>query len=325
MMSHLPLFPEQASTVAAQVDTLFFFMIAVSAFFSLLIASLVIYFAIRYRRRSEDELPRPIHGSLRLELLWTIVPFIITMVMFFWGASVYLDISRPPDDALEVFVVGKQWMWKLQHMEGRREINELHVPLGRAMKLTMTSEDVIHSFFVPAFRIKADVVPGRYTTAWFEATKVGVYHLFCAEYCGTEHSRMIGRIVVIEPTDYEVWLSGRDSGILPVSAGAAQTPEAAGAELFTTLGCPTCHRDQKGALGPSLTGLYGSEVSLSDGRQVKADDAYLRESILDPPAKVVSGYQPLMPTFRQQVTEEQLFQLIQHIRSLKGEPRQGAS
>jgi cytochrome c oxidase subunit 2 len=324
MIGHLPLFPEQASTVAAHVDALFFFLIAVSAFFSLLIASLVIYFAVRYRRRSEDELPRPIHGSLRLELLWTIIPFCIAMVIFFWGASVYLDISRPPDDALEVFVVGKQWMWKLQHMEGRREINELHVPLGRAMKLTMTSEDVIHSFFVPAFRIKADVVPGRYTTAWFEATKVGVYHLFCAEYCGTEHSRMIGRIVVMEPTDYETWLAGRDSGILPTTAVTGQAPGAAGAELFAQLGCPTCHQGQAGSLGPNLNGLYGSQVQLDDGRTVTADDAYLRESILDPPAKVVAGFKPLMPTFRQQVSEEQLFQLIQHIRSLQG-PRQGAS
>jgi cytochrome c oxidase subunit 2 len=325
MIHNLPLFPEQASTVAPQVDALFFFLVGVSAFFSLLIASLVIYFAIRYRRRSEDELPRPIHGSLRLELAWTVIPFAISMLMFFWGASVFLEISRPPDDALEVFVVGKQWMWKLQHMEGRREINELHVPLGRAMKLTMTSEDVIHSFFVPAFRIKADVVPGRYTTAWFEATKLGVYHLFCAEYCGTEHSRMIGRIIVMEPTDYQDWLSGRDSGIVTAAATAGVSPQAAGAELFAQLGCPTCHQGRAGSLGPSLDGLFGREVQLVDGRSVTADEAYLRESILDPPAKVVAGYKPLMPTFRQQVNEEQLFQLIQHIRSLQGPASPGAS
>jgi cytochrome c oxidase subunit 2 len=189
----------------------------------------------------------------------------------------------------------------------------------------MTSEDVIHSFFVPAFRIKADVVPGRYTTAWFEATKVGVYHLFCAEYCGTEHSHMIGRVVVMEPTDYETWLSGRDSGLLPATAVTGKSPRDAGAEIFAQLGCPTCHQGQAGALGPNLAGLYGSEVHLEDGRTVTADDAYLRESILDPPAKVVAGFKPLMPTFRQQVNEEQLFQLIQHIRSLQGEPRQGAS
>jgi cytochrome c oxidase subunit 2 len=324
MIRNLALLPEQASTAASQVDALFFFLLGVSGFFSLLIASLVVSFAIRYRRRSEDDLPRPIHGSLRLELTWTLIPFAISMAIFFWGASLYLEMSRPPDDAIEVFVVGKQWMWKLQHMEGRREINELHVPLGRPVRLTMTSEDVIHSFFVPAFRIKADVVPGRYTTTWFEATKLGAYHLFCAEYCGTEHSRMIGRVVVMEPAEYQQWLSGRDSGILQ-TALAAQAPEAAGGQLFTQLGCPTCHREQPGALGPSLHGLYGEKVRLADGRSVTADESYLRESIIDPTAKVVAGYQPVMPTFRPRVNEEQLLQLIQYIKSLRGEAPQGAS
>jgi cytochrome c oxidase subunit 2 len=185
---------------------------------------------------------------------------------------------------------------------------------------------VIHSFFVPAFRIKADVVPGRYTTTWFEATKLGVYHLFCAEYCGTEHSRMIGRVVVMEPTDYQAWLAGRESGIVASAAASrAMTPQAAGGELFAQLGCPSCHRSEAGSLGPTLEGLFGSEVELADGRTVTADEAYLRESILDPPAKVVAGYRPLMPTFRQQVNEEQLFQLIQHIRSLRGQDGPGAS
>jgi cytochrome c oxidase subunit 2 len=311
MIGHLPLFPEQASTVAAHVDALFFFLIAVSAFFSLLIASLVIYFAVRYRRRSEDELPRPIHGSLRLELLWTIIPFCIAMVIFFWGASVYLDISRPPDDALEVFVVGKQWMWKLQHMEGRREIDELHVPVGRPVKLTMTSEDVIHSFYVPAFRIKQDAVPGRYTTVWFEATKPGTYHLFCAEYCGTLHSGMIGRIVAMEPSAFEAWLAGTAPGMENVP------PAVAGESIFRAQGCGTCHRADGSGQGPALDGLFGRTVALATGETVLADEGYLRESILNPQAKIVAGYQPVMPTFQGLVSEEDVMRLIAYVKSLK--------
>jgi cytochrome c oxidase subunit 2 len=318
MISNLPLFPEQASTLAPEVDHLFFFLVGVSAFFSILIASLVVFFSIRYRRRSESELPRPIHGSLKLEVLWSVIPFCITMVMFFWGSSVYLNVSRPPDDALEVFVVGKQWMWKLQHMEGRREINELHVPVGRAVKLTMTSEDVIHSFYVPAFRIKADVVPGRYTTTWFEATKPGSYHLFCAEYCGTEHSRMIGRVVAMDRAAYEKWLAGVEAGIQPAAVRGA-SPERAGEELFTQLGCVACHRGQPGAPGPNLAGLFGKQVELSDGRTVVADEAYVRESIVNPLAKVVKGFAPVMPTFQTRVNEEQLFQLVQYVKSLRAE------
>lgn len=316
MLERFSLFPEQASTVAGQVDALYFFLIAVSVFFATLIAGLVISFAFKYRRRSANDVTPPIHGSLKLELLWTLIPFALTMVIFFWGASLYLTIRRPPDDALQVFVVAKQWMWKLQHMEGRREINELHVPLGRSVKLLMTSEDVIHSFFVPAFRIKADVVPGRYNTAWFEATKPGSYHLFCAEYCGTQHSRMIGRIVVMEPADYQAWLSGKEDrgGLTTV----AQAPQSSGEALFVQHGCATCHRTQPGALGPALTGLFGSDVRLADGRSVVADEGYLRESIVNPRAKLVEGYKPVMPTFQGQLDEESLLQLIAYIKSLQG-------
>jgi cytochrome c oxidase subunit 2 len=311
MLSNFPLFPVEASTVAEHVDSLYFFLVAVSGFFAILIAVLVVTFAIRYRRRSEDELPKPIHGSLRLEMTWTLIPFAIAMIMFFWGASVYLEISRPPDDALEVFVVGKQWMWKLQHLEGRREINELHVPIGQPIKLTMTSEDVIHSFFVPAFRIKADVVPGRYTTTWFQATKAGRYHLFCAEYCGTEHSGMIGWIDVMEQADYQAWLGAPQTGETgpPVAS--------AGEGLFQKYGCVTCHRaGGSGGLGPALVGLYGSTVRLRNGRTLIADDAYIRESILNPRAQVVAGYKPVMPTFQGQISEEGVLQLIQYIKSL---------
>jgi len=312
MLERFSLFPEQASTVAGQVDLFYFFLIAVSGFFATLIATLIVYFSIKYRRRSDSDVTPSIHGSLKLELLWTLIPFALTMVMFFWSASLYLTIRRPPDDALQVFVVGKQWMWKLQHMEGRREINELHVPVGRPIKLLMTSEDVIHSFYVPAFRIKADVVPGRYNTAWFEATKPGSYHLFCAEYCGTQHSRMIGRIVVMEPADYQAWLSGKD-----VAAGApAEPPQSSGEVLFTRHGCATCHRGQAGALGPALAGLFGSNVQLAGGGSVVADESYLRESIVNPRAKIVEGYKPVMPTFQGQIDEESLLQLVEYIKSL---------
>jgi cytochrome c oxidase subunit 2 len=318
------LFPEQASTLAPSVDMLYLFLIGVSLFFGLLIAGLLIVFAIRYRRRAGDPIPEPIHGSTALELTWTIIPFGIAMVIFFWGAVLFFEMARPPDNAHEVFVVGKQWMWKLQHLEGRREINELHVPIGQAVKLTMTSEDVIHAFYVPAFRMKADVVPGRYTTTWFQATKLGEFHLFCAEYCGTEHSGMIGRIVVMEPADYQAWLS-QSPATTAATAGAAApgvqtadlSPAAAGEVLFNQKACATCHQAQAGALGPSLIGIYGKRVALQDGREVVVDDAYLRESILNPTAKLVSGFQPVMPTFQGQLDEEQVMQLIQYIKSLK--------
>jgi len=308
MFSNLPLFPPQASTMAVRVDALYFYLIAVSAFFTVLIATLVVVFSLRYRRRSDDERPAAIHGSTALELTWTIIPFIIAMTFFFWGASVYVSMARPPDNALEMFAVGKQWMWKIQHLEGRREINELHVPIGRPIKLTMTSEDVIHSFYVPAFRVKQDVLPGRYTTLWFEATQVGTFHLFCAEYCGTEHSKMIGRVVVMEPADYEAWLAGGQPGQSAVSAGQG---------LFEKLGCITCHRGGD-SRGPLLAGLAGKNVALQNGETVLADDGYLRESILHPEAKVVAGFQPIMPTFKGLVSEEGLMQLIAYIKTLEG-------
>lgn len=322
MASNFALFPERASTVAGEVDALYLFLVAVSGFFALLIAALVVVFAVKYRRRSGEERPSAIHGSLALELAWTIIPFGLAMIMFFWGAKVYLALAVPPPNAMEVFVVGKQWMWKLQHLEGKREINELHVPVGQPIKLTMTSEDVIHSFYVPAFRIKQDAIPGRYTTAWFEATKTGTYHLFCAEYCGTEHAKMIGRIVVMEPAEYEAWLSGAPSTAVAMAPAAKPEDQqaamaSAGAELFKKLGCISCHRAQAGALGPSLVGLFGHQVSLQDGSTVVADEDYIRESILNPQAKIVAGYQPIMPTFKGLVNEEQLMQLLAYIKTGK--------
>jgi cytochrome c oxidase subunit 2 len=313
MFTNFPLFPQQASTSAGQVDAIYFFLVTVSAFFSILIATLVVVFAVKYRRRHRNEVGYAIHGSLALELMWTIIPFGIAMVMFGWGAKLFFELYRPPAGAMEIYVVGKQWMWKAQHMDGQREINELHVPVGRPVKLIMGSEDVLHSYYIPAFRVKADVIPGRYNVLWFTATKPGTYHLFCAEYCGTKHSGMVGSVIAMEPEDFQSWLSG---------GGASESPAAAGQKLFSDLACITCHTGDATARGPQLAGLYNSTVKLQDGSSVTADDSYIRESIVNPQAKVVAGFQPIMPTFQGLVTEEQLLQLIAYVRSLS---QQGAS
>jgi cytochrome c oxidase subunit II len=308
MWSGTPLFPQQASTMAARVDALYFFLIAVSTFFSALIAGLIVYYAVKYRRRSPDAIGVTIHGGLALELTWTIVPFMITMVIFVWGASVFFAMSRPPDETLNIYVVGKQWMWKFQHLDGQREINELHVPVGRAVKLIMTSEDVIHDVFVPAFRIKADVLPGRYTNIWFQATTPGRYHLFCAEYCGTRHSGMTGEVVVMEPTEYQAWLSGGSGEGSLASAGE---------KLFQDLACNTCHRADTQGRGPVLQGLFGKTQTLQSGETIVVDEAYLRESILNPAAKITANFQPIMPAFQGLVSEEQLLQLIEYLKALQ--------
>jgi cytochrome c oxidase subunit 2 len=310
-MGLLRLFPVQASTFAPDVDHLLYFLLAVAVFFSLTIFSAIFYFAIRYRRRSENELPRAIHGGMALEILWSVIPLGLTMVMFTWGASIYFNESRPPDNALDIYVVAKQWMWKLEHLGGQREINELHIPVGRAVRLTMTSEDAIHSFFVPAFRTKQDAVPGRYTTTWFTPTKAGKYHLFCAEYCGTNHSRMGGWVYVMAPRDYEAWLSGGTSG-----GSLAEN----GQKLFDELACGNCHKPDNSGRCPSLTGLFGKTVQLAGGATVLADEGYIRESILQPQAKIVAGYGPIMPTFQGLVTEEGVTQLIEYIKSLGPPP-----
>jgi cytochrome c oxidase subunit II len=307
MFSGFPLFPQQASTFAARVDALYFFLVGISAFFSILIATLLVVFAVRFRRRGPGELPAPIHGSIALELTWTVIPLVISLGTFVWSADIFVASRRVPPGAMEVNVVGKRWMWKTQHMTGQREINELHVPIGVPVKLTMTSEDVIHSFFIPAFRVKQDAVPGRYTTAWFEATQVGEYHLFCAEYCGTKHSQMIGSIKVMEPAAFQTWLAG----------GATGSPAQEGEKLFQSLACITCHRADSQGRGPRLEGLFGRTVRLTGGATVVADADYIRESILSPTAKVVDGYQPIMPTFQGLVSEEGVMQLIAYIQSLQ--------
>jgi len=307
MQPSIPLFPEQASTMAARVDNLYFFMVATSGFFAVLVTLLVIAFAIRFRRRSPDGVGEPIHGSLALELIWTGIPFVLAMVMFVWGASVYFALARMPDEALDIYAVGKQWMWKFQHREGQREINELHVPVNTPVRVILTSEDVLHDLYFPSFRTKIDAIPGRYTQLWFNATDVGTYHIFCAEYCGTRHSGMIGRVVVMPQNEYEAWLGG----------GATEgTLSQRGEKLFSQFACITCHRADSQGRGPLLNGVFGHAVSLASGNTVIADAAYVRESILNPTAKVVAGFAPIMPTFQGQVSEEQLLALTEYIKSL---------
>jgi cytochrome c oxidase subunit 2 len=305
MLDNFPLWPERASAMAANVDALYIFLLIVSGLMTALIFVAILYFAARYRQQKGVRAEQ-IDGSTPLELTWSIIPFVVFMVIFLWGAAVYFKGRTPPRDSTEVYVVAKQWMWKLEHAEGQREINELHVPVGRDVKLIMTSQDVIHSFFVPAFRMKQDVLPGRYTMAWFRATKAGTYHLFCAEYCGTQHSGMIGSIVVMEPAQYEAWMGGGTSG--PLSA--------TGEKIFAELGCATCHRSDAQGRGPNLQGLFGKPVQLEDGRTVMADENYVRECILDPGAQRVKGFQPVMPTFQGLVSEEQLSALVAYVKSL---------
>jgi cytochrome c oxidase subunit 2 len=298
----ITVWPSAASPAAHEMDSLFILELAISAAMVLLIFTCLLVFCIKYRRRSPDERPRPIRGSIALETAWSAIPLVIFLVFFFWGAKIFFANADPPADSMQVYVVGKQWMWYVQHPEGVREIDALHVPEGRDVQLIITSQDVIHSFFIPAFRIKKDAVPGMYTTEWFRATRPGTYHLFCSQYCGTGHSHMIGTVYVMKDADYEQWLAG----------GRGDSMAVAGGKLYQRLGCANCH----GVICPSLNGLYMKHVGLADGRVVTADEAYLRESILDPGAKIVGGFPNIMPSFRGQVTEVDVLELIAYIRSL---------
>jgi len=308
ILANLPFMPEQASTIAHEIDELYVFTVVLSTVMSLLIIAAILFFIVKYRRKRADEIGhREVAGDW-LEITWTVIPAIVFLGLFFWGTKVYFDTYRVPEGADRYYVVGKQWMWKFQHPAGNREINDFHVPLGRPIELVITSEDVIHSLFIPAFRLKRDAVPGRYATAWFEATQTGTFDIFCAEYCGTEHSMMIGKITVMEPADYEAWLEDKIPG---------RTLVASGEELFQEKACGTCHRPDSDARAPILNGVYGSEVALLGGKVVTADDNYIRESIVNPAKKVVAGYQPIMPTYKGQLTEEEILELMSYIESLE--------
>jgi cytochrome c oxidase subunit 2 len=314
VQSQLPLYPESASNFAPDVDGLMLFIVAVCVFFAVLISIAVVYFFFRYKRKTPDEIGAPIHGDLRLEITWIVLPFSVLMAMFGWGAVVYVDYRHTPSDTLDVYVIGKQWMWKLQQPNGRREINELHVPVDRNVRLILASEDVIHDFAVPAFRVKMDVVPGHYNSMWFRPTKAGRYHFFCSQYCGTSHAIMGGWVTVMEPDEYAAWLAG--------STGTGD-PIALGAKLYNDLACNTCHLPDGKGRGPSYNGVYGSKVKLADGSTVVADDAYIRESILQPNAKIVAGFQPVMPSFQGLVSEDQILAITAYIKAQKDQPVPG--
>ncbi len=309
MRSGLQMLPEVASTLASRVDALYLFLVGLTAFFTLLIFTLFVVFMVKYRRQDPNSIGARIHGGMILEITWSVIPLLIVLGIFVWSAQLFFALARPPAETMNIYAVGKQWMWKFQHMDGQREINRLHVPVGRPIKLLMTSEDVIHDLFFPAFRVKADVIPGRYTNIWFEATKVGTYHMFCAEYCGTQHSAMIGEIEVMEQDDYQAWLSG---------SAQEGSLASAGGKLFQDLACNTCHRPDAQGRGPVLQNLFGKTVELQSGERVVVDEAYIRESILRPGARITAGFQPTMPSFQGLVNEEGLLELIEYVKSLQG-------
>ena len=301
------LFPAEASTIAPYTDALYFFLLGMTIFGVLLVGTLVFGFGIRYRR-ARHPVAIQVEGSTLLEATWTIIPLGIFLVIFVWGALLYFRIYNPPVNAMNVYIIGKQWMWKAEHPGGQHEINALHVPSGRPVQLTMISQDVFHSFSIPDFRVKREVIPGRYTTVWFQATDPGVYHLFCSQYCGTLHSGMIGQITVLKPEDYEKWLKQSTSGM-----SLAQNGE----RLYASMGCISCHSGNAAARGPNLAGVYGSRLIQADGSQVLVNDAYLRDSILNPSQHVTAGYAPIMPTYQGQISEDGLISLVEYIKNLQ--------
>jgi cytochrome c oxidase subunit 2 len=311
-MNQFRLFPPQASTTAGEVDALYFVLIAISLFFIAVVFLPIVFFCFKYRRGSKADRSNPSSGNNLVEFGWTTLPMLMGLCLFAWGAIDYFRIERKPDNAIDVQVVGKQWMWKIQHAEGKREINELHIPVDRTVALTLTSQDVIHSFFVPAFRVKQDVVPGKYTSEWFKPTRVGEYHIFCSQYCGTQHAQMIGRVVVMQPQAYALWLKTGEQ---------AESIVRAGERLFHDRGCSGCHSPNSQFHAPLLQGLYRKPVPLADGTMVTADDQYLRDSILQPGKQITAGYANIMPSFSGHLTEEEIMQLIAYVKAIgKQEP-----
>ncbi len=314
MIPFLALFPHSASTLAPRVDAVTLVLLGATGFMLISVFCLITFFGIRYRKGSPYSRKVTWKGKHAIEWGWTYATFFIFIGIFVWAAIVYFDEHLPPPGSIEIHVIGKQWMWKFQHPEGIRELNALHVPTGHPILLTMTSEDVIHSFFVPAFRVKQDVLPNRYVSTWFQATAPGTYHLFCTQYCGTMHAEMRGKIIVMLPSDYQTWLQ---TGLEPKGS---ITMASHGRELFTRLGCISCHGNNPGVRAPSLADLYGKSVALSDGTHVIADENYIRESILNPQSKITMGYHNIMPSFAKQTSEEDLLDLIAYIKSLRGTP-----
>ena len=301
------LFPAEASTIAPYADALYFFLLLITVVGITLVGILVFGFSIRYRREKHP-VAEQIEGSTLLEATWTIIPLALFLVVFVWGALLYFRIYTPPTNSMNIYVVGKQWMWKAEHPGGQHEINALHVPTGQPVQLTMISQDVFHSFSIPDFRVKREVIPGRYSTVWFQATTPGVYHIFCTQYCGTLHSGMIGEVTVLTPENYRKWTELSTSGM-----SLAQNGE----RLFSSMGCNACHNGSAVARGPSLAGVYGSRVQLANGSEAVVNEAYLRDSILNPSQHVIAGYAPIMPTYQGQISEDGLIDLVEYIKTLQ--------
>ena len=301
------LFPREASTVAPYMDALYFFLVAMTIVGLILVGTILVAFSMRYRK-SVHPVATQIEGSTLLEATWTIIPLAIFLVCFVWGALLYFRIYNPPVNSMNIYIVGKQWMWKAEHPGGQHEIDALHVPTGRPIQLTMISQDVFHSFSIPDFRVKREVIPGRYSTVWFEATTPGTYHIFCTQYCGTNHSAMIGEVTVLTPADYEKWTQESTSGM-----SLAQNGE----RLFASMGCNACHSGNAAARGPNLAGVYGSKLQLTSGQEVLVNDAYLRDAILNPSQHITAGYAPIMPTYQGQISEDGLIDLVEYMKTLK--------
>jgi cytochrome c oxidase subunit II len=310
-LTNFALFPPEASTIAPYADELYFFLILISLVGMVIVIMLVAGFSIAYRA-DKNPVATHIEGSTLLEATWTIIPLALFMVCFVWGALLYFRIYNPPTNAMNIYIVGKQWMWKAEHPGGQHEIDALHVPIGRPVQLTMISQDVFHSFSIPAFRVKREVVPGRYSTVWFEATTPGTYHIFCTQYCGTLHSQMIGWVTAMKPEDYQAWTAGSTSG-----ASLAQNGE----RLYASLGCNACHSGQADARGPNLAEVYGTKLQLTNGGSVTVDDAFLRDTILNPSMHTTAGYAPIMPTYQGQISEEGLIDLVEYIKKLNSNYR----
>jgi cytochrome c oxidase subunit 2 len=314
--------PEQASNFAFEVDMLYITLLGLTLFFSIIVFVPILIMVMKYRQGTKADRSNVHHHNLKLELSWTIIPLLMGLPVFWWGTDLFVDMYQPikGGNVLNIDVVGKQWMWHLQHPTGQRENNELHIPVNRPVRLRMISQDVLHAFYVPAFRVKKDVIPGTYHEIWFEATKPGRYHLFCAEYCGTKHSEMTGYVTVLEPNDYDKWLEENKWGTNNLIATNAkpETTEEAGGRLFVEASCVNCHGPKDDGKYVSLAGIYGTDRRLSDGRIVQADDDYLRMSIYQPDAMKVAGHEPTMPSFKGELDEQQVMQLIAYIRSLEG-------
>lgn len=324
MFDHLWFRPTPASTYADQVDTLFFALMALTIFFSTLVFGLLIFFAVRYRRGNRVDRSHPLTHNTLLELTWSVGPLFLAMIIFLWAAKLFAGVYTPPKNAKEVFVIGKQWMWHIQHADGIRENNELHIPVGQPVKLVMISQDVIHAFYVPEFRVQRHVEPGRYTQMWFTPTQTGRFHLFCNMYCGAQHSEMGGWVYVMSKADYQKWAA--TGGSSPVAVGGVHSPtggatlEEQGYSLFERYQCESCHNEDavRRGRGPSLVGIYGKTRTMTDGRKLVADDGYLRDVILNPNENVLAGWPAGMPSYKNVLTEDQVIAVNAYIKALNG-------